>query len=108
MRRFQDQRMNSILQRNGIPVVFFLPRVSSKSDQKFQGISKSALKMKNMQWVERWLLGYGIAKNSTIETDEAVIANIIRDLHIEGFVNDKKRGKAPEPVNQLRQLLGEA
>ena len=100
-------RIEQIVRQRGAPVVFFLPRVSDKSDQKVEKIKKTKWILDNMEFVEKWLLGYGIAKNSEITTGEGVLATIMRELHIEGFVNSQKRGKRSKSVRQLRELLGE-
>jgi len=84
-----------------------LPKVSDKEDQKVEGIKKTKSILDNMEFVEKWLLGYGIVKNPKITTGEGVIAKIIRELRIEGFVNSRKRGKPSKSVRQLRTLLGE-
>jgi len=60
-----------------------------------------------MEFVEKWLLGYGIVKNPDITTDEGVLAKIIRELRVEGFINSRKRGKPSKSVRELRELLGE-
>jgi len=105
---FQERsRIEHIVRQRGAPVIFFLPRVSDKSDQKVEGIKKTKSILDNMEFVEKWLLGYGIVKNPKITTGEGVIAKIIRELRIEGFVNSRKRGKPSKSVRQLRTLLGE-
>ena len=60
-----------------------------------------------MEFVEKWLLGYGIVKNPEIITSEGAIAAIIKELRIEGFVNSQKRGPQRKSVLKLKELLGE-
>ena len=103
---FQERsRIEHIVRKSGAPVIFFLPRVSDKSDQKVEKIKKSKWILENMEYVEKWLLGYGIVKNPEITTGEGVIAKIIRELHIEGFIKPKP-GKPKKSVRELRKLLG--
>ena len=99
-------RIKPIVRQHGAPVVFFLPRVSGKSNQKVEKIKTTNWILQNMEFVEKWLLGYGIVKNPKITTGEGEIANIMRELHIEGFIKPKP-GKPRKPVRQLRELLGE-
>ena len=105
---FQERsRIEGIVRKSGTPVIFFLPRVSDSSDQKVEGIKKTKWILDNMEFVEKWLLGYGIVKNPEITIGEGVIATIMRELRIEGFVNSQKRGRRSKSVLQLRELLGE-
>ncbi|MCY4255743.1 MAG: hypothetical protein OXE51_06460 [Gammaproteobacteria bacterium] len=105
---FQERsRIEHIVRKSGTPVVFFLPRVSDKSHKKVEGIKKTKWILDNMEFVEKWLLGYGIVKNPKITTGEGVIAAVMRDLCVEGFVNPQKRGARSKPVRELRKLLGE-
>ena len=99
-------RIRPILRQKGVPVVFFLPRVADKSNQKVEKIKTTNWILENMEFVEKWLLGYGIVKNPKITTGEREIANMMRELHIEGFIKPKP-GKPRKPVRQLRELFGE-
>ena len=83
--------IDSILGKHGKPAVFFLPRVSDKSDQNIIKAKRGAAA--SMKFVEKWLLGYGIVQYSDITTDEGVTAKIIRDLYIEGFINHQGKNK---------------
>lgn len=102
----ENRRIKRIVRQQGAPVVFFLPRVSDMSKQKVEKIKTTNWILQNMEFVEKWLLGYGIVKNPKITTGEREIANIMRELHIEGFIKPKP-GKPRKPVRQLRELLGE-
>ena len=59
-----------------------------------------------MEFVEKWLLRYGIAKNPKIKTGEEDVAGIMRKLHVAGFIKPKS-GRRSKSVRQLRELLGE-
>lgn len=97
-------RIEGIVQKRGAPVVFFLPRVSPKSHQKVEKIKKTPSILKNMKFVEKWLLGYGIVQNAEITAGEGVIADLMRELHIEGFIRPQP-GQPRKSVRQLRELL---
>ena len=103
----ERDRIEHIIRKSGTPVIFFLPRVSNKADRKVEGVKKARWILDNMEFVEKWLLGYGIVKNPEIITSEGAIAAIIKELRIEGFVNSQKRGPQRKSVLKLKELLGE-
>ncbi|MCY3940771.1 MAG: hypothetical protein OXG29_06795 [Gammaproteobacteria bacterium] len=105
-RVLDKSQIQDIVKKRGAPVAFFLPRVSGKSNQKVEKIKTTYWIPQNMEFVEKWLLGYGIVRNPEITTGEEKIADIMRELHIEGFIRPKP-GKPRKPVRQLRELLGE-
>lgn len=98
----ENRRIKRIVQKRGAPVVFFLPRVSK--NQKVLKIKTSDWILQNMEFVEKWLLGYGIVKNPEIATGEGKIADIMRELYVEGFIKPK-RGNRSKSVRQLEELL---
>lgn len=102
----ERDRIEEIVGQRGAPVVFFLPRVSDTEDQKVEKIKKTKWILGNMEFVEKWLLRYGIAKNSKIATGEGKIADLMRNLRVAGFINPRP-GNPRKSVRQLKKLLGE-
>lgn len=94
-----------VVNRNGRPVIYFLPRLIKKKEE-FVLAKSTAKPPADMDYVKDVLLEYGVQENKDILLEDDYNAKTLRDLYVEGFVNAEKGDGKKKIVQGLRQILG--
>lgn len=107
-RCFEFPDETNIVKRKGTPVIYFLPKLTEKDASGFAKPKRTQATPRDMDYVRRVLLEYGVQENKDILLEPAALdlKKILGELSVDGFVNSKKGAWKKKEVRELKSLLG--